>query len=447
MKLISWNVRGLGGFEKRKEVRSLVLEKRPFILCLQETKLQVVDGGVVSSLWGDSHCSFSFRPSRGASGGLLSVWNTSEVEVWSSVSRDHTLIIHGRFIKSNEEFYLFNIYAPCDGAARKLLWDSLSLRLQLLRGRKLCVCGDFNDVRCSEERRSVNARYSSLDFSHFNSFTDENSLLDLPLGGRKFTWFKGDGRSMSRLDRFLLSEDWCLAWPNCLQIAQLRGLSDHCPLVLTVDEEDWGPRPSRLLKCWTDIPGYKQFVSTKWKSFQVDGWGGYVLKEKFKLIKVALKEWHVNHTQNLRGKITALKDRLAELDAKGEGELLSDVECVEMRGIATDIQSLSCLNASICWQQSRVRWLSDGDANSKFFHSLMSSRRRHNALCSISVDGVVVEGVQPIRTAVYTHFADHFQAINVERPSVANLNFRSLSVSEGGSLIKSFSVQEIREAV
>ena len=31
-------------------------------------------------------------------------------------------------------------------------------------------------------------------------------------------------------------------------------------------------------------------------------------------------------------------------------------------------------------------------------------RRRHNALCSIVVDGVVVEGVQPIRNAVFTHF-------------------------------------------
>nr|ABD32616.1 reverse transcriptase - beet retrotransposon, putative [Medicago truncatula] len=162
--------------------------------------------------------------------------------------------------QSNEEFYLFNIYAPCDRAAQKLLWDSLSLRLQQLRGRKVCVCGDFNDVWCSEERRSVNVRHSSLDFSHFNSFIGDNSLHDLPLGGRKFTWFKGDGRSMSRLDRFLLSEDWCLAWPNCLQLAQLWGLSDHCPLVLSVHEENWGPRPSRLLKCWTDIPGYKQFV-------------------------------------------------------------------------------------------------------------------------------------------------------------------------------------------
>lgn len=58
-----------------------------------------------------------------------------------------------------------------------------------------------------------------------------------------------------------------------LQIAQLRGLSDHCPLVLSVDEENWGPRPTRLLQCWRDISGYTHFVSSKWKSFQVEGWG------------------------------------------------------------------------------------------------------------------------------------------------------------------------------
>lgn len=29
---------------------------------------------------------------------------------------------------------------------------------------------------------------------------------------------------------------WCLRWPNCLQVAQLRGLSDHCAIVISVDE-------------------------------------------------------------------------------------------------------------------------------------------------------------------------------------------------------------------
>ncbi|KEH26260.1 hypothetical protein MTR_6g048650 [Medicago truncatula] len=76
------------------------------------------------------------------------------------------------------------------------------------------------------------------EFVSFNEFIEECVLVDLPLCGRKFTWFKGDGRSMSRLDRFVLSEGWCLLWPNSMQVAHLRVLSDHCPIVLSVDEEN-----------------------------------------------------------------------------------------------------------------------------------------------------------------------------------------------------------------
>jgi exonuclease III len=43
MEIISWNVRGLGGAEKRKEVRKLVGEKNPIIVCLQGKKLQRCD--------------------------------------------------------------------------------------------------------------------------------------------------------------------------------------------------------------------------------------------------------------------------------------------------------------------------------------------------------------------------------------------------------------------
>jgi hypothetical protein len=100
MKIISWNIRGLGRFEKRKEVRKLVGEKNPFIVCLQETKLQACDNALCASLWGNSLCGFSFRPSMGASGGLLTIWDTAEVEVWSSISRDYVLWCHGRFIKT-----------------------------------------------------------------------------------------------------------------------------------------------------------------------------------------------------------------------------------------------------------------------------------------------------------------------------------------------------------
>jgi len=103
----------------------LVREKCPSVLCIQETKLMACDGFVCSSLWGDSSHDYSYRPSVGASGGLLTVWDTSEVEVWSSCSQEHMLQIHGRFLRNNEDFYLINIYAPCDLRAKEELWATL----------------------------------------------------------------------------------------------------------------------------------------------------------------------------------------------------------------------------------------------------------------------------------------------------------------------------------
>lgn len=114
MKIISWNVRGLGRIEKRREVRQLVRENNPFKLCIQETKLAIFDDFVCKSIWLVDGVRYSFQPSSGASGGLVTLWDNNEVEVWSTTSFNHVYLILGRFVKSREMFVLFNVYAPCD---------------------------------------------------------------------------------------------------------------------------------------------------------------------------------------------------------------------------------------------------------------------------------------------------------------------------------------------
>lgn len=123
-------------------------------------------------------------------------------------------------------------------------------------GKIICLCGDFNVVRGLEERRSRGVAINSSDCDLFNDFIDNNVLADLTLHGQGYTWYKGDGNSMNRINRFLLSQEWCSRWPNCLKVDCLRGLSDHCPLVLSVDDHNWGPKSVRMLKCWSDVPGY-----------------------------------------------------------------------------------------------------------------------------------------------------------------------------------------------
>jgi len=144
-----------------------------FVLCIQETKLQLIDDFLCTSIWGSTSHDYSFVSSVGASGRLVTIWDTSEVEVWMSCRGDHFLMIHGRFIKSNEEFYLFNVHAPCDRIPKQALWTSLSSRLLSMGSLNVCLCGDFNSVRSADERRSVRGTQTLDEFAPFNEFIDE----------------------------------------------------------------------------------------------------------------------------------------------------------------------------------------------------------------------------------------------------------------------------------
>jgi hypothetical protein len=60
------------------------------------------------------------------------------------------------------------------------------------------------------------------------------------------------------------------------------------------------------------------------------------------------------------------------LDQKGDEEVLSEAKLAEFFRVTSDIHSLSRLQASISCQQSRSQWLKEGDANNKYFHSILA---------------------------------------------------------------------------
>lgn len=142
---------------------------------------------------------------------------------------------------TGQEFVIANVYASCELNAKQAIWDRLTNFILHLGDVNLCVCGDFNSVRTVDKRRGRNAVYRHVDTYCFNNFIDACFLVYLPICVRLFTWYHSDGFTISRLDRFLLSAKWCESWPNCVQVAYQRGLSDHVPLVLHVEDVNWGP--------------------------------------------------------------------------------------------------------------------------------------------------------------------------------------------------------------
>lgn len=44
------------------------------------------------------------------------------------------------------------------------------------------------------------------------TFIEDMELIDVPVLGKELTYFASDGVSMSRMDRFLVSEDFISRW-------------------------------------------------------------------------------------------------------------------------------------------------------------------------------------------------------------------------------------------
>lgn len=67
----------------------------------------------------------------------------------------------------------------------------------------------------------------------YSDWIKNHDLVDLPLRRAEFAWSNMEmDLVMSCLYRFLVSTDWMDLFPDCVQHAFARSISDHCPLCL-----------------------------------------------------------------------------------------------------------------------------------------------------------------------------------------------------------------------
>lgn len=71
MRMGSYNIRGLGGRAKKREIQQLVRTQKLEVLSIQETKIEQVDRPLCRLLWDDDDFEWVSQPSPGASGGVI----------------------------------------------------------------------------------------------------------------------------------------------------------------------------------------------------------------------------------------------------------------------------------------------------------------------------------------------------------------------------------------
>ena len=205
LKIISWNVRGLNDRDKRLRVRNMVRRWRPDVICLQETKMELITKAMIHSLWRGQHVYWSYLGSCGASGGVFLMWDTWAMnKVEEAVGQ---FSISCRFTSVSDQYvWAFSgVYGPNSVRDRRLLWEEL-VGLNSWWNVPWCVGGDFNVVRFPSECSSSTSFTTAM--WEFSSFISEQGLIDISLQGGSFTWSNSrEVVSKARLDRFLFSAD------------------------------------------------------------------------------------------------------------------------------------------------------------------------------------------------------------------------------------------------
>ncbi|XP_057418110.1 uncharacterized protein LOC130712288 [Lotus japonicus] len=292
MKIVSYNVRGLGSSAKRRIIRELLVKEQIDMMCVQETKLESVDVGDCTQMWRDSELEWKALPVVNKGGGLLCIWKRDTFHLLECVLGHGFIGLVGTWGDMSETSAIVNIYSSCRLEEKRAMWRELVEWKNRSPISLWCLGGDFNSVRAEEERRGVATNIGSQrrDIAEFNRFIEEMELLDLPLSGRKYTWYRPNGQAQSRIDRFLLSPEWLANWPHSAQI------------------------------------GFDSFVQKTWEENQITGWGAYRLKEKLKGLKVKLKSWNREVFRDLRTRREATILQINDLDSKEEELGLSEEE-------------------------------------------------------------------------------------------------------------------------
>lgn len=144
MKILSWNVKGLGRLEKRGKIKRQVRKRCVDVLFLQETKRSSMDVYFVKTIWPYEEIKFMLVDSEGSAGGLLCIWRPQVFELQDCYSRKNFIISSG--ISSNYfQCTLVNIYAPNEVLRRRQLWDSL-VNIHPHFPNPWCVGGDINEI-------------------------------------------------------------------------------------------------------------------------------------------------------------------------------------------------------------------------------------------------------------------------------------------------------------
>eukprot|EP00253_Pinus_taeda_P021290 PITA_21290 len=230
--------------------------------------------------------------------------------------------------------------------------------------------------------------------------------------------------------------------------------SDHWPIRLEVDiKVNQGKRPFRFEAFWLRDPEFIKKVEEWWRQSTIQGKGKMrTFQLKLKELKGRIKNWNkeqfdniMEDKQNLEKEMESLQQKMilegrTEESISKEGAILGKLE--ERRK-----------QEEILWRQkSRIKWLREGERNTKFFHQAMIKHRQRNKILSIKdKNGNKVVEQAEIEEVLMDHHKEILSQPQADRmhaiQEICSAIPRLVTEDQNNALMRAATLEEIEETV
>jgi exonuclease III len=289
LQLISWNVRCLNAAACCLAVHETITATPYQLLCLQETKLQMIDQSLAAFLGAYKLNRFAFKPVAGTKGGILLLWNDSEVELLNIREGCFSISAKVTLRSTLACFTITGVYGP-SRRAEKIAFLNHLRNLTPENTEKWLVLGDFNAIYRARDKNNKNLNISLM--QQFRCALEACGLEEIHLQNKKFTWSNKRCRTtLVQLDCFFCNQNRDITFENCNLHALSSSHSYHCPLLLT---NQTGPRRTRPFKFENFLsrqPHFQETVAEAWNAPTTHTESFHRLGHKVHHTAKALKSW------------------------------------------------------------------------------------------------------------------------------------------------------------
>ncbi|GJW58701.1 RNA-directed DNA polymerase, eukaryota, reverse transcriptase zinc-binding domain protein [Tanacetum coccineum] len=340
---------------------------------------------------------------------------------------------------------MINLYGPHDPLAKVALWKKVWDFMQSYSG-KYVLFGDMNEVRSKQERRG--SIFSRNEAGVFNSFINNAVRIDLPMGVRMFTWMNKARSKLSKLDRFLISEEVLSLLPD-IKITSLDRLwSDHTLILLHCNKCDFGPVPFKIYHSWFTREGIDEVITFEFNNLANPTIGRkLIFHEKLKELKPKIKQWvSITKSNKHTRKHVVMKDLRILYDKIDAGLALSDDRDARIK-LLQEANILANFEAVDTIQKARVKWDVKSNENTKFFHCLIKKKRRTQSINGIMHEGVWITNPIQIKEAFLNFFIEKFKANDSSITFPHTRTSSTLQPSDRDSLESNTTRDEVKTAM